>query len=86
MVRISSANRLIATLLLFARAPVLALDEPAETPPALVRRLWLESLPSALASALPVSDLLPMNSFFSGPLMARARLSACSSQSCARPA
>jgi hypothetical protein len=39
-------------------APVLALDESAETPPALVRRLWLESLPGEIAADLPVPDLL----------------------------
>jgi hypothetical protein len=39
-------------------APVLALDEASESPPALVRQLWLESLPGEVTLALPVPDLL----------------------------
>lgn len=41
-----------------APAPVVALEESAETPPALVRRVWLEALPGEVAFALPVPDLL----------------------------
>jgi hypothetical protein len=39
-------------------APVLSWDEEPGTPPALVRRLWLDQLPAEVESALPVDDLL----------------------------
>jgi hypothetical protein len=39
-------------------APVVALDPAPETPPALVRRLWLDQLPAAIQTVLPVDDLL----------------------------
>jgi hypothetical protein len=39
-------------------APIVALDETSETPPALVRRLWLDQLPREIDRALPLEDLL----------------------------
>jgi hypothetical protein len=39
-------------------APIVVLEETSETPPALVRRLWLDGLPDEVAGALPVNDLL----------------------------
>lgn len=38
--------------------PVLALDSAADTPPALVRRLWLDGLPGEISEHLPVEDLI----------------------------
>jgi hypothetical protein len=39
-------------------APVIAFEETNEIPAGFVRRAWLETLPTEVASALPVSDLL----------------------------
>jgi hypothetical protein len=39
-------------------APSVIREEAADTPPGLARRLWLESLPGEVVSALPVPDLL----------------------------
>lgn len=41
-----------------APAPVIRLEQPEETPPALVRRLWLDQLPGEITPALPLDDLL----------------------------
>jgi hypothetical protein len=38
--------------------PVILLEQDLETPPALVRRLWLDQLPGEVALALPLDDLL----------------------------
>lgn len=39
-------------------APTVALEEPADTPPALIKRLWLDQLPGAVLPELPILDLL----------------------------
>jgi hypothetical protein len=39
-------------------APALPLQIEGDTPPALLRRLWIDSLPGAVQAALPLEDLL----------------------------
>ena len=39
-------------------APMISFDETPEMPPALVRRMWLDTLPTAAREAVPVEDLI----------------------------
>ena len=39
-------------------APMISFDETPEMPPALVRRMWLDTLPAAAREAVPVEDLI----------------------------